>query len=215
MTNIVKQTKYSLIMIGVTIITWGFALPFLPDHIPMQFTYSGEERWGTNKYLAGLFFVSLMLIVYLLGILKPKIDPERAAYSVFKNFYFISIFLTEVLIYIVSVLLALNAMGYDINIQIIIVCSIGFIFLFVGNYLPKIPTNWFVGIRNPWTITNDDVWIKIHRNTGKLYMIIGLVFLVMGMLNVINRPLIVITIIICVLYPHIHSFVMFRKNNNN
>ena len=167
MTNIVKQTKYSLIMIGVTIITWGFALPFLPDHIPMQFTYSGEERWGTNKYLAGLFFVSLMLIVYLLGILKPKIDPERAAYSVFKNFYFISIFLTEVLIYIVSVLLALNAMGYDINIQIIIVCSIGFIFLFVGNYLPKIPTNWFVGIRNPWTITNDDVWIKIHRNTGK------------------------------------------------
>lgn len=215
MINIVKQTKYSLIMIGIAIVTWGIALPFMPDYIPMQYTYAGEEIWGTNKYLAGLSLIALMLLIYLIAILKPKVDPMKKSYPFFKSFYFTSIFFTEVLIYIVGILLTLKAMDYSIDIQTISICLVGFIFLFVGNFLPKIPTNWFVGIRNPWTISNDEVWIKIHRNTGKIYMIVGLIFLIMGLLNTINWSMIVVIIIICAVYPHINSFIIFRKKNIN
>lgn len=211
MINIVKQTKYSLIMIGIAIVTWGIALPIMPDYIPMQYTSGGEEIWGTNKYLAGLSLIALMLLVYLIAILKPKIDPMKESYPFFKKFYFTSIFFTELLIYIVGILLTLKAMDYSINIQTISICLVGFIFLFVGNFLPKIPTNWFVGIKNPWTISDDDVWIKIHRHTGKIYMIVGLIFLIMGLLNIINWYLIVIIIIICAVYPHISSFIIFRN----
>lgn len=90
-------------------------------------------------------------------------------------------------------------MDYSIDIQTISICLVGFIFLFVG-------------IRNPWTISNDEVWIKIHRNTGKIYMIVGLIFLIMGVLNTINWSMIVVIIIICAVYPHINSFIIFRKN---
>jgi len=85
MFNIVRQTKYSLILIAVAIAAWITAFSFMPDYIPMQYTYVGEEIWSTNKYLAGISIVSLMLFIYLIALLKPKINPAGKSYSFLKK----------------------------------------------------------------------------------------------------------------------------------
>jgi uncharacterized membrane protein len=46
--------------------------------------------------------------------------------------------------------------------------------LLVGNWLPRVRPNFFVGIRTPWTISSDVVWRRTHRVAGRLLFASGL-----------------------------------------
>jgi uncharacterized membrane protein len=41
----------------------------------------------------------------------------------------------------------------------------------IGNLLPRARSNWFFGIRTPWTLSSDRVWERTHRVSG--YLMIG------------------------------------------
>jgi uncharacterized membrane protein len=44
--------------------------------------------------------------------------------------------------------------------------GIGLFFILLGNILPKIRRNSIVGIRFSWTMTNDEIWRKVHYYGG-------------------------------------------------
>ena len=51
---------------------------------------------------------------------------------------------------------------------------IGLLFAFLGNYFKTIKPNYFIGIKTPWTLENEEVWKKTHLIGGKLWFIGGL-----------------------------------------
>ena len=53
----------------------------------------------------------------------------------------------------------------------------GFVFLWIGNLLPKIEQNQTLGIRTPWTLQNRDNWNYTHRVCGKVWMVCGALLL--------------------------------------
>ena len=62
-------------------------MPKLPNYIGMQYTMDGEVIWETNKYLAAIIIIGIMITIYILAIIKPLIDPEIVdnIVSVFRN----------------------------------------------------------------------------------------------------------------------------------
>ncbi len=52
-----------------------------------------------------------------------------------------------------------------------IMLLVGLLFVVIGNTLPKSRPGFFVGIRTPWTITDEDNWVATHRLGGKLFML--------------------------------------------
>ncbi|MCI9162182.1 MAG: SdpI family protein [Lachnospiraceae bacterium] len=44
-------------------------------------------------------------------------------------------------------------------------------------YLPKIQSNFYIGIKTPRTLSSDIVWRKTHRLGGKLYVACGILIL--------------------------------------
>jgi uncharacterized membrane protein len=48
----------------------------------------------------------------------------------------------------------------------------------VGNYMPKLKPSPIIGIRTPWTLRNEEVWIKTHRLGGKLLLIAALTIVI-------------------------------------
>jgi len=51
-----------------------------------------------------------------------------------------------------------------------------------GNYLPKLKSNWFIGIRTPWTLSSEESWRKTHRLGGRLFVICGAVIIITSVL---------------------------------
>ncbi|MDB5097894.1 MAG: hypothetical protein JWM80_2315 [Cyanobacteria bacterium RYN_339] len=53
--------------------------------------------------------------------------------------------------------------------------GMGLLFVVLGNYMPKLRRNPYMGIRTPWTMGNEEVWYRTHRVAGRIMVATGLV----------------------------------------
>jgi uncharacterized membrane protein len=76
-----------------------------------------------------------------------------------------------------SILIAAEALGHHFNMPVLAINAMLLIFLVLGNYLGTFRPSYFIGIRTPWTLENDDVWRATHRNSGRILVFGSLTFL--------------------------------------
>ena len=55
----------------------------------------------------------------------------------------------------------------------VVTLALGVLLAFVGNRLPKVKSNFFLGFRTPWTLSDPDVWNRTHRAGGILFFALG------------------------------------------
>jgi uncharacterized membrane protein len=68
--------------------------------------------------------------------------------------------------------------GYRFDFALAIIPAIAGLFYVIGAILPNTEPNWTIGLRTPWTISNDAVWRKTNRAGGlafKTSAVIGLI----------------------------------------
>jgi uncharacterized membrane protein len=88
--------------------------------------------------------------------------------------------------------------------------TIGVVFVVIGNYMGKVQRNFFVGIRTPWTLANEEVWLRTHRLAGKLFVASGVVLAVSSFFG----PGLLIGVafaLVASFVPVIYSYVLHRK----
>ena len=207
-----KTEALPILIILISIVLGFYFYSVFPESVPMHWNAAGEiDRWGSK--LEGAWLMPMIgIAMYVLFLVIPLIDPKKEKYQQFAKTYFIfrSILLLVMLgIYIIA---SLNALGYNVPVEVWIPAIIGLLFIIMGNYMSKIKTNWFMGIRTPWTMSSEEVWNKTHRLGGKLFIIFGLFLLLTPLLPYSNIYLtLVVPAIIVSLIPIIYSFVIYKK----
>jgi uncharacterized membrane protein len=73
------------------------------------------------------------------------------------------------------------ALGSKIAAARVIVWCVLLLFAILGNYLPNLRPNYFIGIRTPWTLENAETWRATHRLGGKLMFFGSLLLLVLDL----------------------------------
>ena len=159
-------------MVGVSLWAWDQ----IPDgaKVPLHFDLTGEpDRFGTK--LEALAAMPIVVIVMTLALyVLPWLDPRRANVEASAKFWNAIAICVTVLLAYVHVLLAVAATGVAINMASAVVPAINILFIVLGNYLSKTRSNWFAGIRTPWTLSSEHSWEKTHRWTGRLFVVSGL-----------------------------------------
>ena len=93
----------------------------------------------------------------------------------------------------------------------------GVFFAALGNYFQTIRPNYFIGIRTPWTLENEQVWRETHQLGGKISMIGGL--LMMPLYFVSNQYFqafaFIALVIVIALVPVVYSYIRYRAISNN
>ncbi len=69
------------------------------------------------------------------------------------------------------------SLGYRFDMTFIVNIVIGFIFIILGNYLPKIKRNYTIGIRTSWALNSDENWSRTHRFSGYVFVLTGMFIL--------------------------------------
>jgi uncharacterized membrane protein len=84
----------------------------------------------------------------------------------------------------------------------------------LGNYLPNLRPNYFIGIRTPWTLENAETWRATHRLGGKLMFFGSLLLLVLDLF--LGRSLVdslfLMFIALLVVWSFVYSWYHFRSH---
>ncbi|MBQ5810616.1 MAG: SdpI family protein, partial [Clostridia bacterium] len=85
-------------------------------------------------------------------------------------------------------------------------------FIVLGNIMPKVKQNSYMGIKIKWTLESKENWFATHRMAGKVYVAIGLAFLVCALLpETVGIVMLLVGIIPAALAPVIYSYCYHKK----
>lgn len=185
----------------------------LPDQVPTHFNLQGEaDDWGP-KWVNAIMFPVIGLGTYLLLVFLPIIDPKKRIESRQKPIAAIRI-ITSMFMVFMYVFIMAESLGTELNFSIYIQVGIGMLFLVLGNYMHSIKQNYFIGVRTPWTLENEEVWKRTHRLTAKVWTA-GAIITIIAPLIISNAvaywSIFGVVITILVLVPIIYSYVTFQQ----
>lgn len=93
--------------------------------------------------------------------------------------------------------------------------SVAIMFILFGNVMGKIKHNYFVGIRTPWTLADERVWIKTHRFAAPLWVMAGFIILFVSFKGGITAfAVLIISTLIATFVPLIYSYKIYKELNN-
>ena len=89
--------------------------------------------------------------------------------------------------------------------------GLGLLFILIGNYLPKIPRNFFFGIRVPWTLASEIVWKKTHIIGGWVFVLTGLLMIILSFSKTGLFITLMISVGIILVFSILYPFILYKK----
>lgn len=185
----------------------------LPEQIPMHWNFAGEIDSWSPKY-PGIFYIPLLnVVMYVLFLVIPKIDPRKQNYSLFEGAYKKLRLVFSGFILYMFVIITLVSTGYDLNVKMFIVNGILVLFLIFGNFMGNLRSNYFVGFRVPWTLEFPEVWTKTHRFAGKTWVIGSIIMFLLGFVlpDAVHTVTFFVFIGVISIIPLIYSYILYLR----
>ncbi|MDD2758129.1 MAG: SdpI family protein [Patescibacteria group bacterium] len=209
-----KISKGEIIAAAIVVISFlfGWALyPSMPDLMASHWDASGQ----VNGYMSKFWGVYLMPIIsagmLLLLMIVPRVDPKKeniAQFRAYFDWFIVLIFLF--LLYIYWLTIWWNV-GGRFDMTRFLVPALGVLFYAVGVMVSKAKMNFSIGIRTPWTLSNEEVWRKTHRLGGILFRISGLLMLLSIFWPATAIWVVLAAIILSALVTVVYSYIEYRR----
>jgi uncharacterized membrane protein len=207
--------KKELPIIGIVLMPFvylAFIWNTLPAKVPTHWNYKGEiDHWGDKFSLIGLLFM-LPVFTYALMLFVPKIDPKKRISLMGGKFYQLKFFLV-LFMSILALFIIFITKNQSFSSPNLIYVIVGVLLIVFGNYFKVIQPNYFIGIRTPWTLENNEVWKVTHVFSGKLWFIGGLVIVLGGLIfeNSSFSIAFISLVIVLAIVPMLYSYIKFKE----
>lgn len=198
-----------LLIIPFVLIAWYWNA--IPDTIPIHYNINMEpDRWAPKA--TGLFMLpGISLFVTALLLVVPSIDPKGNLHKHI-NVYRSIVLAVVLLLTGLFALQVFRYVGYDVPLDYIPL-SVVVLMAFIGNLMLKVKPNYFLGIRTPWTLENDEVWRRTHRVGGYLWVFASLIMLpiiLFAPVEIYGKIMMVYIAVIAVV-PIAYSYYVYRQ----
>jgi len=210
-----KNKKLYLIFPVFTILVTTFLAFYFYNKIPSNTIVS---HWGINGQADGysskssLFLMpGISVLMLILFLVLPKIDPYRKNFEKFEKYFntFINvIFLFFFYIYLLTLIWNL---GNHFNMTQFMIPALSLLLYYAGVLISHAKRNWFVGLRTPWTLSNQKVWDKTHKIGAKLFKIIAILNLSILFLPQYTLYIFLIPLLSVIVFIFLYSYFEYKK----
>ncbi len=184
----------------------------LPEKVPIHWNIKGEiDRFGDKSELL-LIPILLPLLIYIIFLIVPKIDPKNKITKMGNKYQHIKILLTTFMS-ILALFIIYSAKNQSFSNPNYIVLLIGILYIILGNYFKTIKANYFIGIRTPWTLESETVWKETHKLGGKMWFVGGIIIVISSLIldKQPNFTLFMIVTGIITIIPITYSYLKYKK----
>jgi uncharacterized membrane protein len=206
----------SVLVVGSIIAAAVAAGSVLPEamRLPIHWGLSGEPDGFADKWTALLAPAALTAAVSLLFFFLPSLEPRREGLQRSQGLYLWGWVALLLMGAVIELALLSTAFDWGLRVNHLIVGGVGAMLVLIGNQLGKSRSMYLIGLRTPWTLASEDVWIKTHRLCGKLMVGGGLAMLVAALLPIPSGLLATVAgaaIAVSAGVPILYSFILWRR----
>lgn len=191
------------------------AYPRLPERVPSHWNIYGQiDRYSSRGSV--LFIMPFMMLV-LWGLMRglPKIDPRRENFAKMQAPYDLVINAALTIMAVAHVSIIAKMFGASFPLPRIMPALIGVLFVVIGNVLPQARPNFFFGIRTPWTLSSDRVWVRTHRVGGYLMVGAGIVAILSVALPVVPGLIVMfVAVASAALGSVVYSYIAWKQEQS-
>jgi uncharacterized membrane protein len=185
-------------------------LPAPPSAESILFGEAGTPglRRGAGAFLGPVLALGLWIVLWLF----PRVDPWREPGEERSASYWIGGNLVILVMAALHLMVVGMALGWPLDVTFLAVGIPGIFFLAIGSYLSRVPANWLLGVRTPWTLRSEEVWRQTHRLAGWTFILGGFVLLGSAFLVAERRPWIALLgIAVAGGIPAAYSYLIWRR----
>ncbi len=182
----------------------------LPEEIAIHFDVNGNADDWCHKGWAIFGIPLFILAAQFFCLFMTAHDPRKKNIS--EKIYNLVIWICPICSVVCGVAIYTNALDISFPVFPIIQGILGIGIMVVGNFLPKSKQNYTVGIRLPWTLSNNENWNSTHRFAGKVWIIGGLILIVNSFIN--NWLISLAVILLITVVPLIYSWIYHIQHKN-
>lgn len=187
--------------------------PALPERVPTHWGVGGEADDWMPKWPGAFLPALLGAAVWALLLVLRRIDPRRTHYEAFRRTFWLLLNTLILFFALVQVVSLGTALGWPLDAGRAMLLAVGLLFIVLGNYLPRVRSNWWIGIRTPWTLESERVWRETHRLAGRTFVAGGLLTMFAAVLPAEVRPWVALAgLLVAGFVPVVYSYVVYRAH---
>jgi uncharacterized membrane protein len=199
----------SLGLVALCFVASAVSYTFLPERIPIHWNFRGEiDGWG-SRWTVFLMPTVMLLLIGVFGFIlvgKPAEDQNAMNKLVYGRLMLV---MTGLFAFIQAMILW-STFQRDLSSRILIAGICLFLGL-LGNQLGKVDRNALVGVRTPWTLASDRVWIATHRLAAWMAVAFAALGFVIALIPGAPPWLAFIVVMAGFIYPAIHSYILHQR----
>lgn len=180
----------------------------LPDQVPVHFNANNQPNGYASRAFAVFCIPLLLAVLQVIICVIAELDPKRRNAS--KNMQILSRWIIPATSIFVHIVILVASLNQEFDLSMVVNLFIGFLFLIVGNLLPKCKYNYTIGIKLPTTLGSEENWNKTHRLAGFVWVIASLVIILFSFINATAYTWIPIVVMIAI--PTVYSVVYAWKS---
>lgn len=209
--NIRKSEITIIAIILLSFVIGTYFYPMMPEKIASHWDSKGRVDGYMSKFW-GLFLMPLISVgLFLLFVLIPKIDPLKMNIDKFRKYYDGFVVLVIAFLFYIYILTILWNTGIRFSMIQFMAPAFGILFYYAGILTENAKRNWFIGIRTPWTISNEKVWEKTNKVGGRLFKIAGIISLLGIFFHDQALIFIIAPVILIAVYTIFYSYNEYHK----
>ena len=182
----------------------------LPDQLVTHWGVDGQPDGWAGKPLAVFGLPVFLLGIQWICMFVTAADPKNKNQT--QKAFPLVLWITPAISLFCAGITYGTALGMVINVNMLLPVIMGIMFLFLGNYLPKCKQNHTIGIKLPWTMSNEENWNATHRLGGKAWVIAGILMILCAFLPG-NWGIagFFVVLIVATAIPGVYSYFYYRK----
>jgi immunity protein, SdpI family len=205
--------RTNLLSLGLVILAFAITAALyhrLPESVPVHWDVRGEPNGFMSKPWGPFMLPLVMAGVHLVLTVIPSMSPRGYRIERFQRVFEILQAAVLAFLFFVTVIAVLAGIGAPVPMDRAMLAGVGLLLVVVGNFMGKLTKNFFVGIRTPWTLASDEVWLRTHRLGGKLFVLAGGFLFIAGLVHGGAMPMLAAAVVAGGI-PAVFSYVCYRR----
>jgi uncharacterized membrane protein len=197
-------------LIAAVLVATTATYSHLPATVPTHWDARGNVNGWSARWTLFVIDPGIMAGLLLLFAVLPWLSPKHFEVDSFRSTYlYIMVVVLAMMTYMHALMLAAG-LSWAVDVGRAVEGGVCLLIALLGNVMGKVRRNFYVGIRTPWTIANEQVWNATHRFAAKTMFaggVLGVIAAILGAPFWLPIGLVMVG----ALGPAVYSLVLYKQ----